>query len=100
MRGRERPMGFVNALRRSMGRAVRSFGYELIQRDLLYDWQRNWERTEKASRRETRLPDGAQEHLTLSNPRIRELEQQYARADLAVTVPAVWNRDCVSEEDL
>ena len=93
-------MALVGVLRRVISSAVRPFGYELVQRELLYDWQMKRGRSSKVSPKNIPLPEGAAELLTVNNPRLRQLEELYAKADSAVTVPAAWDRDHVSPADL
>ncbi len=93
-------MGIMRYLRMAIDRAVRPYGYAFILRELLYDWQRNWERSEKASYGNTPLPAGALEYLTPNNPRLQQLEELYAKADASVTAPAAWDHDHVPPEDI
>jgi hypothetical protein len=90
----------VSELRRVISWAVRRFGYELIQRELLYDWQKDWERADRASHTDVPLPVGAKNYLTTSNTRLLQLKERYSKADSVVTTPAVWNDDNFSPEDL
>jgi hypothetical protein len=93
-------MGMMTELRKVICRVAQRFGYELILRELLYDWQRDWERADKASHTDISLPQGAEEYLTTNNPRLQTLKEFYSKADALVTTPVVWNDSNFSAEDL
>jgi hypothetical protein len=67
---------------------VKPFGYELMLRSALYDWQVSPESEEMPAN--APLPDGAAKYLSEENPRLVELRARYEKADKAVTTPLVW----------
>lgn len=93
-------MALRGTLRTVIERGIRPFGYALVRDEILYDWQKQWEERHKNSRGNTSLPKDAEEYLSSRNPRLREIEKLYAQEDRAVTVPAAWDADHVSQEDL
>jgi hypothetical protein len=72
--------------------------YEIIQSQLLYEWQKT-PRT-RPSHSCTSLPEDATSYLQPNNPRLRELQARYSAFHHDVTIPLVWTDTHVSPEDL
>src|SRR5262245_11553108 len=82
-------MGLKGAAREVLRRLVRPYGYELMDRTALYDWQRPSE-VPLAS-------DGPTDPcLTEHNPRLVDLRRRYAAFDPAVTTADLWTAEYVS----
>ena len=77
---------------------LRPFGYEVVPSSALFDWQRSVRRGPAFVRLE--LPQGAAEYLQPANPRLRDLQAQYAAFDRSVTEPLVWNPGHVRPVDI
>lgn len=77
---------------------LRRFGHEIAESNLLYDWQKAGYAPPR--RTDTPLPDGAQAYLRPDNPRLKDLQQRYARFNSTVTTPSVWTDDLVKSDDI
>jgi putative sugar O-methyltransferase len=74
---------------------LRRYDHSIVSNALLYDWQRP---AAQASGEEFAAPADA--YLSTDNPRLRELEEAYARVDGRVTTPTVWSADHVRAIEL
>jgi hypothetical protein len=91
-------MGIMTLVRRVVKSAARRYGYEIVARNGLYDWQLSgWSRPRSDG---SPLPDGAVAYLRGDSARLRELEARYAMFDPAVTAPRVWTDRYVRPEDI
>lgn len=50
--------------------------------------------------RSRKLPDGAEDYLTFDNPRLRQLEEKYAKCETGVTTPLVWTDTHLRRDDI
>jgi hypothetical protein len=74
------------------------FNYQLIHNSRLHDWQKHDH--SGPSYNKSRLPEGAESYLQVSNPALEDLEKRYAEFDKSVTEPLVWKDDLMREEDV
>jgi len=84
----------MNYLKKFLG----SYGYEVIARSLLYDWQKTKQKIELHSKR--LLPNGSEVYLQNNNPRLIELREKYKAFDSNVTTPLVWTENWVKEDEI
>jgi hypothetical protein len=91
-------MALKGLVRKVIGQAIRSYGYELVDRSALYDWQQ----PDYALRSLDRgpLPEGAAQYLDDRNPKLKDLIARYSRFNASVTAPLVWTNDLVSGDHL
>lgn len=90
-------MSLKQAVRGLLGRITEAYGYKLVRKELLYDWQKE---DLGASYVPTPLPDGAAAYLHPDNMRLKKLEAEYERFDGQVTNRVVWVPGYVRPEDL
>lgn len=77
---------------------LRRYDHSIVSNALLYDWQKSPARTTGAK---LEAPAAAADaYLSMDNPRLRELEEAYARVDGRVTTPTVWSADHVRAIEL
>jgi SAM-dependent methyltransferase len=86
-------MGFKGAVRDLLRRLVRPYGYELMDRAALYEWQR----PSAVPFQSGGLTDPC---LTETNPRLVALRERYVAFDEAVTTPDLWTTDYVAGDRL
>jgi SAM-dependent methyltransferase len=91
-------MALKGQIRRLISRAVRPYGYEIVDRALLYEGQLAPDEGRPVER--SRLPEGAAAYLTDTHPKLVDLRNRYAACDPAVTAPLVWTADLVSGDHL
>ena len=91
-------MAIKGLVRQVISRAVRPYGYEIVDRDALYDWQQPVPAPVRPER--APLPEGAAASLADDHPRLQELRARYAACDGKVTTPFVWTNDLVSGDHL
>jgi hypothetical protein len=91
-------MGFRAFARTMAQRFLQRYDHSIVSNALLYDWQKPTTR----AKRKTSLVSaaGTDTYLTEDNPRLRELEEAYARVEGPVTTPTVWTADHVRAIDL
>jgi hypothetical protein len=86
-------MTLKGMVRAELSRLVQRYGYELMDRASLYEWQR-------PSDTPLRSEGPTDPYLTESNPRLLELRQRYAGFDPTVTTADLWTADYVSGDRL
>lgn len=91
-------MGWKKQVRRALEAALRRRGLEVVERERLYDWQVGPEPA--PGHGGSPLSAEAAAWLVPDHPRLRELQERYARFDPAVTTPALWTEGHVSPDDL
>jgi hypothetical protein len=91
-------MALKSFVRQTLSRVVRPYGYEIVDRELLHEWQLPIRDAPELKR--SPLPDGAAAYLDDGNPRLQELRERYAKCDDRVTTPFVWTNDLVSGDHL
>ncbi|MFC1981130.1 putative sugar O-methyltransferase [Chloroflexota bacterium] len=82
------------ATRRVVDIILSRFGFRLIRKSVLIDWQKRW------WGHKVELPKGAEEYLTQDNDRLVELTGLYASMDTSVTTPSVWTSEHLGPSDL
>ncbi len=87
------------SLARGADSVLKHFGLRVVKDANLYDWQRPFLESE-AYQFNTDLPPDAIDYLKRDNPRLKELERQYAMFDPDVTTPLLWTKDHISDADL
>jgi hypothetical protein len=85
-------------IRRAIGQAVRPYGYEIVDREILYDWQTPAPPAVRPD--QDPLPDGAVEYLDDGNPRLKDLLARYSRFNANVTTPLVWTNEFMTGDHL
>ena len=85
-------------VRRVLRSVVQPYGYEIVERGSLYEWQQP--NATAAAFTLAQLPPGAERHLTDDNPALQELKRRYAAFNKNVTTPLVWTDDFVSGDAL
>jgi hypothetical protein len=91
-------MGLKGLAKKLVGGAVAPYGFEILDRSVLYEWQ--YEQPPGGRQEAAQLPPGAAEYLTAGNPRLVDLRERYARCSPAVTTPLVWTDDHVAGDRL
>jgi len=84
----------MNFLKNFLG----SYGYEVIPRSLLYDWQKTKQEIELYSKK--LLAKDSEVYLQNSNPRLIELKEKYKTFDSDVTAPLVWTENWVNADEI
>ena len=79
-------------------RRLEEAGFMIVDRRLLYDFQKN--PSQSPSLIGSPLPPDASEYLVPANPRLIELRERYAAFDKAVTTPLDWTDDHVGPDDI
>ena len=91
-------MGLRAFARKTAQRFLQRYNRSIVPNALLYDWQRaSTEATPKPSPVRAVTADS---YLTRNNPRLKHLEQEYARVSGPVMKPTVWTADHVRTLDL
>jgi putative sugar O-methyltransferase len=63
----------------------------IVRKSLLYKWQTG----EIAQNQDLCLPEGAEQYLTVTNPRLQELRNRYSDFQAKVSIPMVWTDEYV-----
>jgi hypothetical protein len=91
-------MGFRALARSAAQRFLQRYEHSIVSNALLYDWQKP---ATRATRKTSQVPAVAKDtYLNENNPRLRELEEAYARVAGPVTRPTVWTAGHVRAIDL
>jgi hypothetical protein len=90
-------MNLKRNMRLILNRILNRYDLYLLRGSRLYDWQKTEPR---AGYRKVGLPEGAADYLRWDNPRLIELEKQYAGVGSAVTFSVVWDEGHVSPDDI
>ncbi len=90
-------MGIRGKVRDGLNGVLRSYGFEAVPIDALYDWQRG---IAPAAGNNDTQPAGAADYLKPDNPRLLELQRRYAAFDPAATTPSVWSSEYVQANDI
>jgi SAM-dependent methyltransferase len=81
---------------RKVNSLLARFDVQIVRKSMLYDWQTG----NRPQKQELRLPNGAAEYLTISNPRLQELRQRYSRFQSRASIPIVWTDAYVQSHSL
>ncbi len=74
------------SLTRIVNNLLSVLGFRIVRKNLLYDWQTGEGNNTPA----LRLPEGGFEYLSIDNPRLQQLRQDYSQFQSKVSVPIVW----------
>src|SRR5262245_49657572 len=85
-------------VRRVLRSVVQPYGYEIVDRSSLYDWQQP--NAAAPTFTPAQLPPGAEQYLTDDNPALQDLKRRYTSFNKNVTAPLVWTDDFVSGDAL
>ncbi len=91
-------MSIKTNLRVLLNSVLKTRGYEITNRALLYEWQK-CDQTQPRYKH-SQLPKEAERYLQPTNPRLVELHARYANFNMAVTAPLVWVDTYVRPEDI
>lgn len=91
-------MGLKTYLRKALNSYCKRYGYEIIERWRLYEWQKCSEA--QPSYKQSRLSKEATDYLQQNNPRLQELQARYTIFSNEVTAPLVWTDGYVRPDDI
>jgi len=91
-------MSAKGLVRRVLGSIVQPYGYEIVDRNALYDWQQP--NAAVPAFAAAQLPPGADAYLRDDNPALQDLKRRYASFNKDATTPLVWTEDFVSGDAL
>lgn len=90
-------MGFRTNLKTILRKVLTSYGFDIVRRADIYDWQKEDFQIETS---EIILPDGARSYLSPSNHVLQEYEKRYRNSDYPVHDVSIWTEDRVSSENI
>lgn len=93
-------MGVKRLLRGTLSSVLSRYGYEVIERERLHQWQQYAPIERTPRRRNTALPKQAEAYLLPDNPRHLELQARYSMFNREVTTPLVWEDDYVKPDEM
>ena len=95
---RNNRMGWRARIRKALSLALKSYHFEIIESNLLYDWQKNPNR--QASYKQSKLSIEAQNYLQENNPKLQDLQARYANFNGKNTSQSIWTDVHVKPQDI
>ena len=90
-------MGWKHVVRNTLNAGLTPYGYSVVSRSCLYDWQIGDVRSDIP---QATLPEEVASYLRLDNPRLLELQHRYEQVDSVVTAPVVWQDGLIGLEEM
>ncbi len=90
-------MGFLSRVKSILKNTLRKFGFELVPRVSVYDWQILGLQRDSF---DIYLPDDARSYLSPTNPILKEYQERFRSSDYPIKEISLWTEDRVKAEDI